>query len=430
MSFQLDGSFPILQLAYSTHSHAKKACSQHDPLPQELQNLQNSLSNWQSSTSNPNSPIHQARKSRRQELKRHVEECETQLRRLKAILKKYNSLSEDENERIRIPLWEKVRFSNGGPVENVGEMKRRVSMYGTVIEMLLHLLLHGDQGGMERAIGRLRGEMKGVRRAIDLVLAKPCGDSCGKEGALMMSYSPNDRSWWRELRRGLVRSGYDRKVISGNMDLVQGYVKELGDRGAFEHGRNHSRSLGNGGFEDPFELEDVPYNRGYGNDLILEAPVPRHAVSVQIRRIGFLEEQLLHAPDLWIERMEEDDDTESSDSDSSTPTLLTENELPHRDFHESFLYRSGISTPQLAPHQNYVTPLKATRMEKHSKNNKKSRKHRQHREHHSEKHRSDHRSHPMSVPKSSSSSGSKSDSDSSFIRSFWGFKQRPKQRAR
>lgn len=300
-------------------------------------------------------------------------------------------------------------------------------MYGTAIEMLLRLATDGSQGRMEKVVGRLRGEMKGIRESVDLVLAKPCGESCGGEGALLMSYSPDDRNWWHELRRGLARSGYGRKVISGNMDLIQGYVKELDERGAFQCGRTHSRSLGNGGFEDPLELE-VTINRGYGNDLILEAPIPRHAVSVQVRRIGYLEEQLLRAPDLWIETMEEDDDTDSSDSRSSTPTLLTQSTIPPRGFSKSLLPRSAATTPYLSQTpRNFVPRLQATRVERHGKNNKKSRKHR---EQHSENHGSHHKSHPVSISKSSTSSSSKSSSTSKFTRSFWGFMQRPKERAR
>jgi hypothetical protein len=408
MSFQLDG-FPIIQLAHSTHSHAKKACSPHDSLPQELQTLQNTLSHLQSSVSDPNSPIHQARKSRRQELRLHIESCEEQLRRLKAILKKYNSLPEDD--RRRIPLWESVRFSEGGPVQNVAEMKRRISMYGTAIDMLLHLFTHDSHGRMEKVVGRLRGEMKGIRQAVDLVLAKPCGESCGREGALLISFSADDRAWWRELRHSFVRNGYGRKIISSNMDLIQEYVKELGERGALDRGRNHSQSLRNDDFDDSLELEDTHFmvNRGYGNDLVLEAPVARRAVSVMVRNIGFLEEQLLHAPDLWIERMEEDEDTETSDSDSSTPTLLSEGTYPPRGFAKSPL------------------PRPATRVKKHSKHNNKTHKHREKR---SEKHSSHHRSHPVPTSQSSTSSSSNSSSKSSFTLSFWGFKQRPKTRAR
>jgi hypothetical protein len=150
-------------------------------------------------------------------------------------------------------------------------------------------------------------------------------------------------------------------------------------------------------------------------------------VSVQVRRIGYLEEQLLRAPDLWIETMEEDDDTDSSDSRSSTPTLLTQSTFPPRGFSQSPLPRSAVSTPHFAsPSRNFVLPLQAPSVKKHSKNNK----NRKHREHHSKNHSSHHRPHQDSVSKSSTSSSSKSSSKSKFTLSFWGFKQRPKERAR
>jgi hypothetical protein len=338
MSFGFSPSdgFAIIQLAWVTYEGAKRACSEHDGLTREMHTLWSVLTRLQSEVKNPDSLIHRAKKSRQKELKRHIAGCEEHLRRIEAILKKYNSLAEEEKSATQ--LWDRVRFSRGGPLQDVLEIRQKIMTYTTAISMSLHLLAQGSQGRVEKMISHQRGELKGIRESINLLIAKSSISSSGSthEGSIISSYS-EDEKWWREFRRELEKSGYKSKALKSQKGLILDYVKELDYKGIFEAGKCHSSDRGEtkegenraeltfdniGGFNTPEGavnlLTTTPYmiDREYGG-RILEAPIPTQAMSVLFRRIGNLEEQLLRSPNLKIEMPEEN---ETRIDESSAPS--------------------------------------------------------------------------------------------------------------
>jgi hypothetical protein len=133
------------------------------------------------------------------------------------------------------------------------------------------------------------------------------------------------------------------------MGLIQEYVKELADNGVFESGIRQSSersgsedganrsqvSLPNdGGFNHSEEMAELPantpymINREFGQGRIIEAPIPTHAMSVLVRRIGYLEEQLLRSPNVM--RVEATKDEEEPDANQSSATLDIETENDYR----------------------------------------------------------------------------------------------------
>ena len=160
--FSVADGFTLIQLAWSTYDGAKRACNEHDDLTREMYSLCTVLDHLQSEVANPDSLIHQAKGNRRQELENHMEGCRRHLRRINAILIKFNSLTEDE--RSGTQLWQKVRFGNGA-VKDVAEIRQKITMYTTAISMSLHLLSQGSQGRVERMIDRQGGEMRGIRES-------------------------------------------------------------------------------------------------------------------------------------------------------------------------------------------------------------------------------------------------------------------------
>jgi len=349
--FSLSDGFTIFQLAWSTYEGAKRACSDHHGLTQEMKTLCDVLGHLQSEIENPDSLIHQANKSRRKDLKRHIKGCEEQLRRIEAILKKYNSLAEEQ--RSVTQLWDKVRFSRGGPPQDVLEIRKKILTYTTAINMSLNLLTHSSQGRMEKMISHQRGELKGIKESIDLLLAQSSLSSSGSthEGTIISAYSEEDEKWWRELRRGLRKSGYKSKALKDHMDLIVDYVKELNGKGIIEgaihhssdecgseHGTNRAQLTSDnlGCLDHPDEAVELPtttsymINREYGRRII-ETPAPVHAMSVLIRRIGHLEEQLLRSPNLMIEAAKEEADASVVRSSASIHSQTEESDRQEDD---------------------------------------------------------------------------------------------------
>jgi hypothetical protein len=312
--FSVADGFTLIQLAWSTYDGAKRACNEHGDLTREMYSLYTVLDHLQSEVANPDSLIHQAKGNRRKELENHMEGCGRHLRRINAILNKFNALTEDE--RSGTQLWQKVRFGNGA-VKDVAEIRQKITMYTTAISMSLHLLSQGSQGKIERMIDRQGGEMRGIRESINLLLAKP---STTHEGSVFTDYSHDDIAWWRTFRHNLIKSGYKSKAIASHMGLIQAYVKELGDKGVFDDGINCSR-LSLDSYSDVDEVAEVvelpatttpSINRTYAGEDTFENHNAGPIMSEMAQRIGHLEEQLLQAINRENERARGSDEFSST----------------------------------------------------------------------------------------------------------------------
>ena len=73
---------------------------------------------------------------------------------------------------------------------------------------------------------------------------------------MFTDYSHDDIAWWRTFRHNLIKRGYKSKAIASHMDLIQAYVKELGDKGVFDDGINCSR-LSLDSYSDVDEVAEV-----------------------------------------------------------------------------------------------------------------------------------------------------------------------------
>src|SRR6202008_824817 len=55
-----------------------------------------------------------------------------------------------------------------------------------------------------------------------------------KEGSVFTSYTDDDKSFWRELRRELIKDGYSSSVLKKHKTLIKQYVADLGSIGALD----------------------------------------------------------------------------------------------------------------------------------------------------------------------------------------------------
>ena len=249
----------LAQLCWSTVQGARKACGEYDELTQEVLSLHAVLDQLQAETSDLESLLRLNNDKRKSELEKHISGCEGHLRDIDKVLKKCNALSDEERSMKR--LWQQFRFGNG-PVQDMSQIRSKISTYTAAISMSLHLVSLGSQGRMERRLSRQGGDLQGIRESVNFLVAK---FTATPEGSVMTAYSNDDKTVWRALRRELVKDGYRSKAIQEHKGLIQAYVKELSDRGVLDDRLGQSQSLV-GSLEASIE-EGVPLHTN-GQDYV------------------------------------------------------------------------------------------------------------------------------------------------------------------
>lgn len=177
----------------------------------------------------PESLITRASDDQRKELHEMCDGCERVLKVVDSIICKYNTLSEDKRSGKR--LWQKVRFGNG-EMQDLSEIRSKLSSHTSAINLSMNLCFMGSQGRVEKELNNLGGDLQGIRWKVDWIAANIAASS--GEGTVWTSYADDDRGFWRELRRGLIKDGYGSSVLHRHKHLIKQYVEELGNRGIFD----------------------------------------------------------------------------------------------------------------------------------------------------------------------------------------------------
>lgn len=218
----------VTQLAWSTVQGARKACGEHNELTKEVSSLHTVLERIREEVAKPESPLSRCDDDRLTELGTHIDGCEGILKVVDTVLTKYNALEDDKRSSKK--LWQKIRFGNG-EMRDLGEIRQKICTHTQAIIMALNLLSLGSQGRIEIQLIQQGGDVKGIRESINWILARMATDP---EASVMTSYTNDSVSFWRDMRRELVKDGYPSSVIHRYKSLIKAYVKELGDRGVLD----------------------------------------------------------------------------------------------------------------------------------------------------------------------------------------------------
>jgi hypothetical protein len=219
----------LVQLAWKTLQGARQACGEHDELTREVASLHRVLRRLQKELSNPDSLLNRADDDRRQELNEHGRGCVQILNVMNSIVTKYNELPESGRSAKRI--WQKVKFGNG-EMKKLSEIRLKLSAHTSAIIMSLNLCSLGSQGRVEKQLNDVGGDLQGIRGKVDWIAANMTART--GDGTVWTSYENDDRSFWRQLRRELVKEGYHSSVLHKHKGLLKDYVEELGRRGVFD----------------------------------------------------------------------------------------------------------------------------------------------------------------------------------------------------
>lgn len=238
------------QIAWKTVQGARKACGEHDELTREVSSLHVVMRRLEEETAKPESPINRPGDKCKEELQAIVGGCEKPLKLLNRVLEKYNTLS--EKERSVRKLWQRVRFGNG-ELADMKDLREKLIYHTSAISLFVNMVSLGTMGRVEQQMETAGGGLRELRIAVNGITAHLLSAS-NREGSVLTTYADDDKVFWKELPRELVREGFSSSIIGKHKRLIKAYIKELGDRGLFDD-------------EDPHESHDTEILSNWtGND--------------------------------------------------------------------------------------------------------------------------------------------------------------------
>ncbi|TVY20463.1 hypothetical protein LARI1_G002273 [Lachnellula arida] len=219
----------LMQLAWNTLQGARQACGEYDELTQEVASLHRVLQRVQREMAKAR-PTFDA--EHRKELYGHLEGCAGVLRVLNSILEKYNGLG--ESDRKGKGLWKKVQFGNG-EMRNLDYIRNQLLTHTVAINISLNLCIWGQLGDIGSQMDSQGGDIREIKSKVAWVVAEMMANAKAEgNGSAWTVYEEDDMEFWRELRRKLHKEGYPESDLAERKELIMGYVKELGHKGALD----------------------------------------------------------------------------------------------------------------------------------------------------------------------------------------------------
>jgi hypothetical protein len=169
---------------------------------------------------------------RKEELAQLSGDCMRRLKILDDVLEKYSGLSEDKRGVTR--LWQKAKFGNG-EILDIAEIILKVSASTSTLTLFLILLSIGSQGKVESYMESQGDELRKMRRSLNWIAASMQAKALREgEGSILTTYSGDDKTFWKELRRELIKEGFSSDALQKHKEIIKEYVLELGNRGALD----------------------------------------------------------------------------------------------------------------------------------------------------------------------------------------------------
>jgi len=226
----------LVQLASRTVQCASHACGDCDDITRQVSNLHEVLEHLSAELAISDAKINKAKRSRRIEIHNYLKGCEENLRPLYSLLRKYDALGQEERAAKKIKS--KIRLKNG-EIKELSEIRSKISLYTTAIQLSLNIVSLESRGQFERQMSRQDGDLKGIRQAVNLLLAKLATEP--RQGSIFTIYSSHEKGFWKAFRQDLAKAGYSKSVTRDHKDMIMGYVKEMEARGILNKPNENSR---------------------------------------------------------------------------------------------------------------------------------------------------------------------------------------------
>ena len=110
---------------------------------------------------------------------------------------------------------------------------------------------------METQLKSQGTDLKGIRESIDWIIANMTEYKSAKEEESVWTASENDdRQFWRDLWRQLIKEGFSRTALQRKQNLIKVYVEELGNKRVLDE----DQSDGDEAIE--FDIEEAALGSG------------------------------------------------------------------------------------------------------------------------------------------------------------------------
>ena len=246
--------FLLAQLAWNTIQNARKACGEYDELTRETSRLHAILQRLEQEVAKPNSPVNRPGDTSKIQLEHIASDCGNVLEQLDKIVAAYAALTEEKRSGRKI--WQKVRFGNG-QMADLSDLRLKMTLYTSEMLFYINLVTMGTVGRIEQQMTKDGGVLNDIKIAVEKKTAHSVLSEANVEGSMMTRYNDDDTSFWRSLRRELVKEGLPSAAIHEHKHLIKEYVKELANRGVLDDGspgKNDDQHYSDGNFdisEDP-----------------------------------------------------------------------------------------------------------------------------------------------------------------------------------
>lgn len=220
------GSSDILaltKLAWDVVQNSRKACGEYDELTQEITSFHTILKRAEYETRKPECLL---TPDRELELQNILLPCRTVLDTLNQIMQKYNTLSSDEKGKGTLAsLCQSVCFGNG-EMQDLGVLRGKITARMLALSVFLNTLALGSLGRIEQ---KMNGDLKYIKLAVNEEIARLIAiPENNREGSILTCYGDDDKAFWKEFRRSLIKKGFNSKILEKNKETIVGYITEIG----------------------------------------------------------------------------------------------------------------------------------------------------------------------------------------------------------
>lgn len=135
----------------------------------------------------------------------------------------------------------------------------------------------GSQGKVKEYMTLQGGELQGMRRSLDCIVASLQASNVNAGDSILTHYTDDDQAIWRDFRRELIQQGYSSSFLMKHKEAIQNYIYELGQMGALDELPECEGQLVDG--VQSHEVAPIP---GENSVEGVEHPVPLSETSVSV----------------------------------------------------------------------------------------------------------------------------------------------------
>ncbi|KAN0110813.1 hypothetical protein V8E51_007200 [Hyaloscypha variabilis] len=217
----------LFQLSSKVVNSCRQSCGEQEPLTREVASLYIVVSQLQDEAEKPNSSLYWQDDVSRDDLDSTIYGCRKLLKALDHVLAK--DASSRRRGSARKGLYRKKIQFNNGEVWSMSDVMGGLSTHKAALSLNLRLLTPSSRGSVEWPLGK---KFPGMQQSLHWMMAKISSSHDGSN--VSSSYSDDEKTIWKEIRRGLVREGWARRDIKKHRKAIKEYVKNVGWSDTFD----------------------------------------------------------------------------------------------------------------------------------------------------------------------------------------------------